>query len=206
MSNATIVRSAVRSTIESILTTHRLIAVMLALAIGGCASGGGSYQSGYQSGVASPPSSQASAPAAAAAASDSGGGNQPRGGPNDATGLWQGTSRAGCQSLNPMGFNTRCSAINNIQLTLIQEGSKISGFYKCSTGNQDCRNQNDSGTVGSGDMRSNGRVAMRIAMPDGSSCIFNGLMAAANQMKGSYSCYQGGGLAEQGSFQVSRNY
>jgi hypothetical protein len=42
-------------------------------------------------------------------------------------------------------------------------------------------------------------------MPDGSSCLFNGAPTAANQIKGSYSCYQGGGLAEQGRFDVSRN-
>lgn len=195
----------VRSTIAPVPITHWILAVTLAFAIGGCASGGSGYSSGEQAGIVPAASSPQSSAQSGAAASDSGG-NQPRGGLNDATGLWQGTSRAGCQSLNPMGFNTRCSAINNIQLTLIQEGSKISGFYKCATGNQDCRNQNDSGTLGSGEMRSGSRVALRIAMPDGSSCLFNGVLVAANQMKGAYSCYQGGGLAEQGSFQVSRNY
>jgi hypothetical protein len=123
----------------------------------------------------------------------------------DTSGVWDGQSVASCNAFNPTSFSTRCNAINKITLTMVQENAKITGFYKCSIGNTGCRNQNDSGTIASGSMK-NGRLALRIGMPDGSSCIFNGLPIAANQIRGSYSCYQGGGLAEQGRFEVARNY
>ncbi|HTW88259.1 MAG TPA: hypothetical protein VMD75_09645 [Candidatus Binataceae bacterium] len=123
----------------------------------------------------------------------------------DASGVWDGQSIASCTSFNPLGFNTRCNAVNKILLTMVQENTKITGFYKCSIGNMDCRNQNDSGTIASGAIN-NGRLALRIGMPDGSSCLFNGVPTAANQIKGNYRCYQGGGMAEQGSFDVGRNY
>jgi hypothetical protein len=191
-------RLAVHSEIAAAGPSCRLVIVLLAILVGGCATGGGSgYQAGEQA-AAGPPS------VAAVTAAQTG--NQPRGGPNDVTGLWQGQSVANCQGINPFSMNTRCHAINDIDLTLIQEGKKITGFYKCSVGNMDCRNQNDSGTVGAGEMRDKNRVSLRIAMPDGSSCIFNGAMISPNKLSGSYSCYEGGGLAEQGAFGVSRNY
>jgi hypothetical protein len=123
----------------------------------------------------------------------------------DASGVWDGQSVASCTAFNPLSFNTRCNAINKVTITMVQENAKITGFYKCSIGNMDCRNQNDSGTIATGSMQ-NGRLALRIGMPDGSSCLFNGVPTGANQIKGSYSCYQGGGLAEQGRFEVGRNY
>ncbi len=123
----------------------------------------------------------------------------------DASGVWDGQSVASCTSFNPLSFNTRCNAINKITLTMVQENAKITGFYKCAIGNIDCRNQNDSGTIAAGSMN-HGHLALRVGMPDGSSCLFNGLPAAANQIKGNYTCYQGGGLAEQGRFEIGRNY
>ena len=123
----------------------------------------------------------------------------------DVSGVWDGQSVASCLALNPFSFNTRCNAINKIAITMVMENAKITGFYKCSVGNMDCRNQNDSGTIASGKME-HGRLALRIGMPDGSSCIFNGVPTAANQIKGNYTCYQGGGLAEQGRFEIARNY
>jgi hypothetical protein len=123
----------------------------------------------------------------------------------DASGVWDGQSVASCTAFNPLSFNTRCNAINKIAITMVMENAKITGFYKCSIGNMDCRNQNDSGTIASGSME-HGRLALRIGMPDGSSCIFNGVLTAANQIKGNYTCYQGGGLAEQGRFEIGRNY
>ncbi|MGH7905634.1 MAG: hypothetical protein ACREP6_03310 [Candidatus Binataceae bacterium] len=121
------------------------------------------------------------------------------------TGMWEGSSRASCNAFNPMAFNTRCNAINRITLTMVQEGAKITGFYKCSVGTTDCRNQNDSGNIASGTDK-NGRLSLRIMLPDGSSCIFNGAKVKHNVIAGSYSCYQGGGLVEQGSYAVKRNY
>ncbi|HUY19297.1 MAG TPA: hypothetical protein VMV15_08725 [Candidatus Binataceae bacterium] len=161
-----------------------LAAILLTIAAAGCAS------------------STATEPSSASAAQ-----NQPQAAQPifDVSGVWEGQSRANCAAFNPLSFNTRCNAINRIALTMVQGDKKITGFYKCSVGNTDCRNQNDSGTIASGSMK-NGRLVLRVGMPDGSSCLFNGARTAANQIRGNYSCYQGGGLAEQGRFEVKRNY
>jgi hypothetical protein len=170
-------------------------AAMLALVLSGCGRAGysgsaesaaGALQAGVSTGQASPSKQQELLP--------------------DASGLWQGTSTAYCRPTTPFSFNTRCNAINNIQLTFIQNGSKISGFYKCSVGNQDCRDQNESGKIGPGDVKPGGRVSFRLLLVDGSSCIFNGVLTAPNALAGNYTCYQGGGLVEQGRFAVSRSY
>ena len=75
-------------------------------------------------------------------------------------------SVASCTQFNPLSFNTRCNAINKIAITMVQENGKITGFYKCTIGNMDCRNQNDSGTIANGSIQ-NGRLALRIGMPTG---------------------------------------
>ncbi len=123
----------------------------------------------------------------------------------DFSGVWEGQSVASCTQFNPFAINTRCNAINKIAITMVQENTKITGFYKCAIGNMICRNENDSGTISNGSIR-NGRVALRIGMIDGSSCIFNGVPTGANQLTGNYTCYQGGGLVEQGSFRIARGY
>jgi hypothetical protein len=125
--------------------------------------------------------------------------------PFDPTGSWEGTLKAGCLHFRPMMVNTRCSAVNNIALTMVDEPSGISGFYKCSIGTMECRNQNDSGKFADGSMTGT-HLALRIAMEDGSSCLFDGNTIGANRIEGYYACYQGGGLEERGSFQIRRNY
>ncbi len=122
----------------------------------------------------------------------------------NASGIWEGKSVATCLA-GPFSIDTRCNAINQIAITMVQDHEKITGFYKCSTGNTDCRNQNDSGTIFGGSLK-NGKLFLRIGMPDGSSCLFNGSPVAANLIRGGYSCYQGGGFEEQGRFEVGRNY
>lgn len=125
--------------------------------------------------------------------------------PFDPTGSWEGTLKAGCLHFRPMMVNTRCSAVNNIALTMVDEPSGISGFYKCSIGTTECRNLNESGKFADGSMTGT-HLALRIAMEDGSSCLFDGNTAGANRIEGYYACYQGGGLEERGSFQIQRNY
>jgi len=125
--------------------------------------------------------------------------------PFDPTGSWEGTIKAGCLHFRPLMVNTRCSAVNRIALTMIDAPSGISGFYKCSFGTMDCFNQNDSGKFSYGAMTGM-HLALRIAMQDGSSCLFDGEPASANQIKGYYACYQGGGLEERGSFEIQRSY
>ena len=123
----------------------------------------------------------------------------------DPTGSWEGTLKAGCLHFRPMMVNTRCSVVNHIAITMIDEPSGISGFYKCSIGTMECLNQNDNGKFADGSI-SGRHLALRIAMEDGSSCLFDGDTAGANLIEGYYACYQGGGLEERGSFEIRRNY
>ncbi len=117
-------------------------------------------------------------------------------------GYWTGTTTAYC-NLNPAEFDTRCNSVNVISLSLLQDKDRVTGFYRCTFGNQDCRAQNDSGTVANASM-SGRRLQMRIALPDLSSCIFQGKAVSPASIKGAYFCYQGGGLMEQGHFEIRR--
>jgi hypothetical protein len=128
------------------------------------------------------------------------------------TGLWEGTSTATCMPLQP--DITRCNAQVKITLQMFQQGSKLTGRYGCAFGNMVCRDSNTTGTISDGKVREGG-VGMRVMLPDGSSCLFNGRPSSnaqnqqsgsQNQLTGSYFCMQGGGYIEQGRFQVERNY
>ncbi len=126
------------------------------------------------------------------------------------TGLWEGTSTAGCLPLQPEA--RRCNAVVKITLQMFQQGSELTGHYTCSTGTMVCRDSNSSGTIADGKVRTGG-IGMRVMMPDGSSCLFNARLSqsnaqnqAQNQLTGSYFCMQGGGYIEEGRFQVQRSY
>lgn len=120
----------------------------------------------------------------------------------EVTGVWRGESSAECGMLLP--DDTRCGAVNDITLTLLQQGAKVSGFYKCSYGNMDCRNDNETGKVALGTMGTD-LLQMRVMMPDGSDCIFNG-RPRSDAIEGSYLCLQGGGLVERGIWRARRSY
>jgi hypothetical protein len=118
------------------------------------------------------------------------------------TGLWEGTSTSNCMPFQPdIG---RCNAVVKITLNIFQQGSTLSGRYTCTIGNMVCRDSNTTGTIADGKVRE-GTAAMRVMLPDGSSCLFNG-RPLQTTMTGSYFCMQGGGYIEQGRFQVQRNY
>jgi len=122
------------------------------------------------------------------------------------TGLWEGTSTATCMPLQP--DMTRCNAVAKITLQMFQQGSTLTGHYTCAPGNMVCRDSNTTGTIADGKVRG-GNANMRVMMPDGSSCLFNGRPSqnnSRNQLTGSYFCMQGGGYIEQGRFQVQRSY
>jgi hypothetical protein len=121
------------------------------------------------------------------------------------TGLWDGTSTSGCMPLQPDA--RRCDAVVKITLQMFQQGSTLTGSYTCTTGTMVCRDSNSSGTIASGKVRE-GNVGLRVMMPDGSSCLFNGRPSQdkQNKLTGTYFCMQGGGYIEQGRFQVERSY
>lgn len=118
------------------------------------------------------------------------------------TGLWEGTSTASCLPLQPDAH--RCNAVDKITLRIFQKGSALNGDYTCATGTMDCRNTNTTGVIADGALHGDG-VGLRIMLPDGSSCLFNG-RPSQNTMTGSYFCMQGGGYIEQGRFRVDRSY
>ena len=121
------------------------------------------------------------------------------------TGLWEGTSTSGCMPLQPDA--RRCNAIVKITLQMFQHGSTVTGHYTCTTGTMVCRDSNSSGMIADGKVRE-GSVGMRVMMPDGSSCLFNGRPSQdkQNKLTGTYFCMQGGGYIEQGRFEVERSY
>jgi hypothetical protein len=118
-------------------------------------------------------------------------------------GVWQGTTLASCAEFAHLP--SRCNAEQKVTITLLQgPNSKYSGRYTCAYGNMDCYDANDTGkvvdvgTVG-------GRMTIRVMMPDATSCIFTG-MNMSQTINGGYSCYQGGGLIEEGSWRARRSY
>jgi len=120
------------------------------------------------------------------------------------TGIWTGTLRVfPCGTLMDRG---RCGAINKITFSIIDDGTKVSGTYTCAIGTQICRNGNadKSGSIVSATSNGN-NIRFSVVVPaDVSNCNYNGFTPSPGQMRGAYSCYNGGSLAEQGSFQVSR--
>jgi hypothetical protein len=118
------------------------------------------------------------------------------------TGVWEGTSVADCMGveISDMG---RCEATQNITLTMFQEGSKVSGYYRCAYGNQNCRNLAMTGVIKNGNMEGR-RLMMRVMLEDGSMCYFTGI-PAGDRLDGRYSCMTTG-LFEQGRFRTQRSY
>jgi hypothetical protein len=123
------------------------------------------------------------------------------------TGIWQGEIRVipcltGISAREP----GRCNAVNRITFSLRQTDSSLSGTYRCAIGTMVCRDANttDHGTVMSGNVSGN-NVTIRVMLPgDLSSCLYNGVADAPGSVRGSYRCYQGGGLAEVGQWRVGR--
>jgi hypothetical protein len=116
------------------------------------------------------------------------------------TGNWQGTSITACGVM--LLEQGRCNAVQNISFSLFQDGTAISGIYRCSIGTMICRNMNDGGQVVSSTLEGSlGRL--RVELPDGSTCIFNGNFKSET-VAGGFGCYQGGGLLEQGSWRATR--
>jgi len=118
------------------------------------------------------------------------------------SGRWEGTSVATCEIFTIQ--TNRCNATQAIQMTFIQQGSKIEGHYRCSYGNENCLDLNETGKIAFGSFDA-GLLSLRIAMPDGSSCLFNGTQQKS-EARGGYACYQGGALLEQGRWRLHRSY
>jgi hypothetical protein len=118
------------------------------------------------------------------------------------SGVWQGISTSDC--IGEPSDPGRCRAMQRITLTMFQQGTEVTGFYKCAFGNQMCRNLNESGVIHNGTLKRT-RLMMRVMHDDGSMCFFTG-RPAGDRLEGGYECLQGGGIIEQGTFQTRRTY
>jgi hypothetical protein len=118
-------------------------------------------------------------------------------------GVWQGTTLASCAAFAHLP--SRCNAEQNVTITLLQSrDGKFTGRYTCAYGNMDCYHVNETGKVIDVSI-AGARMSVRVIMPDVTSCIFTGINV--NQtINGGYTCYQGGGLIEQGSWRAHRSY
>jgi hypothetical protein len=118
------------------------------------------------------------------------------------SGLWSGTTRV----TPPCAFSSgRCDAVNNITLAL-KQGYRIKGNYTCSYGNMSCRNGgfDTAGKVVSGRISGEEVRLSVVISADASNCYYNGRLTSPTNMRGGYSCYQGGELVEEGMWNVTR--
>ncbi|MBF6559426.1 MAG: hypothetical protein IVW56_03965 [Candidatus Binataceae bacterium] len=118
------------------------------------------------------------------------------------SGVWQGISVS--TSVGDPSDPGRIAAMQNITLTMFQQGEIVSGYYRCAYGNQVCRHMNETGIIRHGRLSHN-RLTMRVMLEDGSMCFFTGV-PEGERFAGGYECLQGGGIIEQGEFQTRRSY
>jgi hypothetical protein len=119
------------------------------------------------------------------------------------TGTWRGTTTTYCGVM--LLEKGRCGAVERISFTLFQNGADVNGTYHCAIGNMICRNMDDSGAVVSSSVTGSLARLRVMLSSDGSSCIFDGHFQQESA-GGSFFCYQGGGLVEQGQWKVARLY
>jgi hypothetical protein len=120
----------------------------------------------------------------------------------DVTGVWQGRSFADCPIVTTTNPG-RCGAMQQITLTMFQEGDHISGSYRCSFGNENCRDLAETGKISVGELTDR-LLRIAVMLEDGSMCRFTG-MPHNGILEGRYQCHWGGPM-EQGAFRVERSY
>jgi hypothetical protein len=120
---------------------------------------------------------------------------------NDLSGVWEGMSITSC---NGVQFAARCDAVVDVTLTILQDGSTVSGFYRCAPNTVTCYHANESGVIKSG-VFSGGHLSFRVMMDDGESCIFQS-RPTAQRMLGAFLCLQGSALIERGQWRLERSY
>ena len=116
-------------------------------------------------------------------------------------GVWKGTTTAYC---NELRFQGRCNAQQQVTMTFVEQGDKITGDYECAYGNHDCHPGAESGRIVVGSLNgSQLRVQVAMSDPDQLMCIYNGHLAN-HGIGGGYECLAGGALMEQGTWQMER--
>jgi hypothetical protein len=114
---------------------------------------------------------------------------------------WIGTTKARCGTMTT--DHSRCSAVQNITLTLVEDGSKVNGSYVCAYGNQNCRGMQEAGTITQGTLNGD-QLELVVMTPDRSVCRFRGILKH-DSGKGSYYCKGGSQLDERGSWRIHRS-
>ncbi len=122
----------------------------------------------------------------------------------DITDFWQGVSvvTPGWPGAHGAGIGY---GIQLISLTLLEEGSRLTGFYACERYTAECgdRGLHENGPINGGIIAGD-EVNFRVTFAsDLSSCIFGGRFSIFKG-QGSYHCYSGGGLIEAGKWNVRR--
>jgi hypothetical protein len=121
--------------------------------------------------------------------------------PDRVTTYWVGTTQARCGP--QITEHNRCGAVQNITLTLVQEGTNISGSYTCAFGNLNCRGMQRVGDITRGSLRGR-QLEFRVMAPDRTVCRFSGLLEQ-DSGRGSYTCRGGSHLAERGTWRIQRS-
>jgi hypothetical protein len=121
---------------------------------------------------------------------------------DNVTGVWQGRSYADCPIVT-ISDPGRCGAMQYITLTMLQDGPNISGSYRCTYGNENCRDLAETGVISNGQMTIR-LLRIAVMLEDGSMCRFTG-MPQNGVLEGRYQCHWGGPM-EQGAFHVERSY
>jgi hypothetical protein len=107
------------------------------------------------------------------------------------TGVWEGMSQG------PR------AAMRYITLTMVQQGNEVTGYYRCASGTQLCRNMNETGVIKGGKMIGR-RLTIHVMLGDGSMCYFTGV-PQGDKLQGAYVCIYGTG-GEGGRFRTERSY
>jgi hypothetical protein len=115
-------------------------------------------------------------------------------------GIWSGTSTASCTF--PYTRPGRCNAQQKITLLIIKKTNGYGGQYSCAYGNMVCRNANESGQIVAVTSPGGSLEQIRVELPDGTSCLYTGGFQT-HQVKGTYACYGGASIIEQGYWQAS---
>ena len=118
--------------------------------------------------------------------------------PVDINGAWEGSTSAGCYIA--MGH---CNAYRLITMSIVQNGSNLSGSYACAYGNMICLGDMNSGTIATGRVDGSYVPDLRVQLPNGVDCLYQGHFTG-NQGEGGYMCLYGGRMLEQGSWQLKR--
>jgi hypothetical protein len=119
---------------------------------------------------------------------------------SSASGRWAGATKARCGTFTT--DHSRCNAVQNITLDLVQNADKVSGTYTCAYGNQNCRGMQEEGSISQGSIKGN-QLALTTMTPERSTCRFSGIIEN-NAGKGTYYCKGGSQRDERGTWRIKR--